>query len=256
LRLRERSLPREPDRRSSPNCAPRTTGARRPSTGGSTPPLPQRTRRECAPTPNAGFCSLGTMRKLAAPKASLRSATVMAALRSADPSRAERSSRCCRTRWSVASTRTSEVQVEQLRVVRVDRVDTRAAPTSSRYGRHGRRKARSRSSRGSARVRPARHRARAARIVPGEVAPRGPAMPRGRRASGRTRLGSPCTSGMAVLASRVRRGAPTDSLLPDSPTAAGISHPGPRDMSGTSPRSTKRGRSPRPPRIRAWPPTT
>jgi hypothetical protein len=77
--------------------------------------LPGWTRRECAPTPKAGFCSLGTMRKLAAPKASRHSATVMAALRSADPSRAERSSRCYRTRRSVASTRTSEVQVEQLR---------------------------------------------------------------------------------------------------------------------------------------------
>jgi len=46
--------------------------------------LPVRTRRECAPTPNAGFCSLGAMRKLAAPKTSLRSAAVMATLRTAD----------------------------------------------------------------------------------------------------------------------------------------------------------------------------
>ena len=37
---------------------------------------PGSTRRECAPTSNAGFCSLGTIRKLAAPKTSLRSAAV------------------------------------------------------------------------------------------------------------------------------------------------------------------------------------
>jgi hypothetical protein len=51
--------------------------------------LPRWTRRECAPTPNAAFCSLGTIRKLAAPKTSLRSAAVMAALRTADLSCAE-----------------------------------------------------------------------------------------------------------------------------------------------------------------------
>jgi hypothetical protein len=51
--------------------------------------LPLRTRRECAPTPNAGFCSLGTMRKLAAPTASLRSASVMPAVRTADLSCAD-----------------------------------------------------------------------------------------------------------------------------------------------------------------------
>ena len=49
------------------------------------PGLPERTRRECAPTPNAGFCSLGTMRKLVAPRTSLRSAAVMPTLlRTAD----------------------------------------------------------------------------------------------------------------------------------------------------------------------------
>jgi hypothetical protein len=51
--------------------------------------FPYGARRECAPTPNAGFCSLGTMRKLAAPKTSLRSAAVMATLRTADLSCAD-----------------------------------------------------------------------------------------------------------------------------------------------------------------------
>jgi hypothetical protein len=50
--------------------------------------LPVRRRRECARTPNAHFCSLGTMRKLVMPKTSLRSAALMAALRTADLSRA------------------------------------------------------------------------------------------------------------------------------------------------------------------------
>ena len=40
--------------------------------------LPERTRRECAPTPNAGFCNSGTLRKLAVPKTSFRSAAVIA----------------------------------------------------------------------------------------------------------------------------------------------------------------------------------
>jgi hypothetical protein len=51
--------------------------------------FPYGARRERAPTPNTGFCSLGTMRKLAAPKTSLRSAAVMATLRTADLSCAD-----------------------------------------------------------------------------------------------------------------------------------------------------------------------
>ena len=73
-------------------------------------------------------------------------------------------------------------------------------------------------------------------------------MPRGRRASDRTRPGSPCTSGMAALAIRARRGVPTASRLLDGSTGAGISHPAPPDMSGTTPRATERDRSSRPPR--------
>jgi hypothetical protein len=132
-------------------------------------------------------------------------------------------------------------------VVRVDRVDTPAAPTSSRHGRHGRRKARSRSSRDSARVRPAHHRAHAARIVPGEVAPRGSAMPRGRRASGRTRPGPPRILDTAALATRARCGVPPASRLFDGPTGAGIA-PARYDTSGTTHRATERDRSTRPPR--------
>jgi hypothetical protein len=71
-------------------------------------------------------------------------------------------------------------------------------------------------------------------------------MSRGRRASDTGRPGSPCTSGTAALAIRVRCGGPTVSLLLDGSTAAGISRPGPPDKSGTTHRATQRGRSPRP----------
>ena len=52
--------------------------------------LPQRTRRKSAVTPKVDVCRLGTMRKLATPETSFRSAAVMAALRTADLSCAER----------------------------------------------------------------------------------------------------------------------------------------------------------------------
>jgi hypothetical protein len=96
--------------------------------------------------------------------------------------------------------------------------------------------------------RPTRRRARAARVDPGGVAPRGSAMPRGRRACDRTRPGPPCTWGMAALAIRVRCGAPTVSLLLDAPTAVGTLRVAPLGMSDTSPRARERGRLQRPPR--------
>jgi hypothetical protein len=49
----------------------------------------RRTRRECALTPNAGSCSPGTMRKMAAPKTPFRSAAITAALRTPDLSCAD-----------------------------------------------------------------------------------------------------------------------------------------------------------------------
>ena len=73
-------------------------------------------------------------------------------------------------------------------------------------------------------------------------------MSRARRVSDRTRPGSPCTSGIAGLAIRARRGVPTASLLLDGSTGDGISQPAPPDTSGTTPRATERDRSARPPR--------
>ena len=112
------------------------------------------------------------MRKLAAPKASLRSATVMAALRSADPSRAERSSRCYRTRRSVALD--SEV-----------RGTGRAA--QGRQGRPGGHPSRSR-----------QQPPRRARPLKGAVA-----------IVARRRSSSPCTSSGACSSYRLGRGRPS-----------------------------------------------